>query len=296
MRELNGVVALTSFALSDLKRNALLFDKLYGAELERGVYTGLFPHQIADLEFLENQKVFEVLPCSLSLPSSPGATDYDLRYYRTVRSIRRMVGLGEIPGDQLTRIEVAHATLANYIVRGASADLSKLTKHDPVPICSTTLPLNFPKGFPHQSYGTSCATSILKVAIESLPAPDDTCSWTDIFSFKSEARDKQWVFRRFLKDLATKRQTEAEIRDDIEWSLNEYTKAMDRFKLKRSVSFMETYVIPTVEAFETFKPSSFLKGLVAIKKRKIELLESEASAPGRECAYVFDARKRFGPK
>ncbi len=65
---------------------------------------------------------------------------------------------------------------------------------------------------------------------------------------------------------------------------------------KRSVSFMETYIIPTVEAFESFKPSSFLKGLVAIKKRKIELLDSEANAKGRECAYVFDARKRFGPK
>jgi hypothetical protein len=67
-----------------------------------------------------------------------------------------------------------------------------------------------------------------------------------------------------------------------------------RFKLKRSVSFLETYVIPTFEALEGFKPSSFLKGLVSIKKRKIELLEGEANAPGRECAYVFDARRRFG--
>jgi hypothetical protein len=57
---------------------------------------------------------------------------------------------------------------------------------------------------------------------------------------------------------------------------------------------METYIIPTVEALESFKASSFLKGLVSIKKRKIELLEAEAKAPGRECAYVFDARKRFG--
>ena len=64
--------------------------------------------------------------------------------------------------------------------------------------------------------------------------------------------------------------------------------------VKRSVTFMETYIIPTVEALEGFKPSSFLKGIVSIKKRKIELLEAEAHTPGREVAYVFDARRRFG--
>jgi hypothetical protein len=31
-----------------------------------------------------------------------------------------------------------------------------------------------------------------------------------------------------------------------------------------------------------------------VKKRKVELLEAEMKAPSRECAYVFDARKRFG--
>jgi hypothetical protein len=41
---------------------------------------------------------------------------------------------------------------------------------------------------------------------------------------------------------------------------------------------METYVIPTVEAFESFNPSSFLKSVAAIRQREIELLESEANA------------------
>lgn len=31
-----------------------------------------------------------------------------------------------------------------------------------------------------------------------------------------------------------------------------------------------------------------------IKKREVELLEAEMKAAGRECAYMFDARKRFG--
>jgi hypothetical protein len=63
---------------------------------------------------------------------------------------------------------------------------------------------------------------------------------------------------------------------------------------KRSISFMETSVIPVVKAFESFQRSSILKGLVSIKKRKLELLEGEVNARGREVAYVFGARKRFG--
>jgi hypothetical protein len=81
---------------------------------------------------------------------------------------------------------------------------------------------------------------------------------------------------------------------EIEWSVNEYSKEMDRYNLKRPVGFIEIHIIPTAEALESFKPSSLLKGLVSIKKRKIELLEAYSKAPGRECAYVFDARKRFG--
>ena len=40
--------------------------------------------------------------------------------------------------------------------------------------------------------------------------------------------------------------------------------------------------------------SSIAKGKLSLKKRKIELLEAEMRAPGRECAYVFDEQKTFG--
>jgi hypothetical protein len=33
---------------------------------------------------------------------------------------------------------------------------------------------------------------------------------------------------------------------------------------------------------------------MAVKKRKVELLEAEMKAPGKECAYVFEARNSFG--
>jgi hypothetical protein len=109
--------------------------------------------------------------------------------------------------------------------------------------------------------------------------------------------DKQWAFRRFMKTLATKRQTEAEIRDDLEWSLNEYTKAMALHKIKTSQSFVDVFFITPLEILENlvkFNWSKIAKGALQVRKRKVELMEAEMKAPGRECAYVFDARKRFG--
>jgi hypothetical protein len=61
-----------------------------------------------------------------------------------------------------------------------------------------------------------------------------------------------------------------------------------------SFRLWETYIIPTVDALENLKPSAFLKGLVAIKKRKLALMEGESKQDGRPIAYVFEAQKEFG--
>jgi hypothetical protein len=137
---------------------------------------------------------------------------------------------------------------------------------------------------------------VLEVAMQHLCTPGPMSDWGDIFAFKAEMRDKEWHFRRFLNSLATKKQTEAEIRDDIEWTLTEYTKAMKIHHLKAGNSFAEVYVMPVIELVEDlakFNWSKIAKGALAVNKRQVELMEAETKAPGRECAYVFEARKRF---
>jgi hypothetical protein len=91
--------------------------------------------------------------------------------------------------------------------------------------------------------------------------------------------------------------TEAEILDEFDWQLNVYSKALEIHRIKASQSFVEVYLITPLEIIEDlvkFNWSKIAKGVLSVKKRKIELLEAEEKAPGRECAYVFDARKRFG--
>lgn len=139
--------------------------------------------------------------------------------------------------------------------------------------------------------------TILRVAIEQFPVPGPNSAWEDILSFKSEMHDQQWHFRRFLRDLAGKKQTENEIKDDLEWMLHQYSEAMRVHNLKGGNSFIEVYLIPSVELVEdlvTIKWSKIAKGLLGVSKREVELMEAEMKAPGRECAYIFETQKRFG--
>lgn len=141
--------------------------------------------------------------------------------------------------------------------------------------------------------------TVIRVATAMIPKPHPLTPWEDIFNFRSEVHIKEWEFRRFLIDLATKRRTEAEIKDDLEWTLHQYTKAMERHRIKSANGWFETYVIPTMELVENitkFNWSKLAKGALSVKKRQLELMEAEGKLEGRQCAYIFDANKRFGNK
>lgn len=304
-------------AVWQLKRNALLFDKIYGPEVNRYVNAYLFPHQIADLEFLQARGFLESIARRLvkshSVPSD--LTRHDLQLLndstellklafsltdpvRQTKAVKiandRLASLPD-PVRQTIALNIANEVTADLRVRGLCVAISKRTAIDTVPICT----LGFPPILPKASHAAAASTNILRVALDSLPVPDDDCPWMDILDFRSESRDQQWAFRRFLNDVATKRQTEAEIRDDIEWTVNQYRKAMEVHRMKSTQSLVEVFLISPLEVIEDlvkFKWSKIAKGSLQVHKRKVDLMEAEMRAPGRECAYVFDAREHFSKK
>lgn len=294
MRELNGVINMGVRDLPTLKRLALIFDKFFVRDLTYDLRliaeweVTASPDLVADFTFLQGRNV--VVAVSEHPTTHYPDTREDVIQKKVIDPVF-MESMASLRVDH-KKLQFAGTLFTDSLIRRLCTKLNDRTDQYYTPICK--LPLS------KQPASTGVIDppmeTVLSIALQALPTPDENCAWQDILDFKAEMHDKEWMFRRFLHTLATTKQSQAEIRDDLEWSLNEYTKEMDRFKLKRSISFIETYVIPTVEALESFKPSSFLKSLVAIKKRKIELLENEANTKGRECAYVFDARKRFGPQ
>lgn len=295
MRELHGVVPDSEDSIPSLKRDILLFDKFHLSYLQDPMPKDIEVYRAYrnDLDFLRSRDV---------MLDFDDATMFEAGFqanWALGRDFQETLMSGpprENPIDAIADFVVKFRELRNsdlkddYMVRHLSTTLNGSPGFDVVPICKVPLPeiLTTPDCRSEQ---------VLTVALEALPFPDATCSWESILDFKASLHDKLWSFRRFLKTLSTTHQTEAEIKDDIEWSVNEYRKAMEIHHIKASESFFEVYVIPAVELVEDlakFNWSKIGRGALAVTKRKVELLETEMKAPGRECAYVFEARKRFG--
>jgi hypothetical protein len=286
MREVHAVIYRPR-EFSSLKRFALLFEKFHLME----IYDWYTPAQLAtlptsvraDFEFLQSRNV--VAPITIPMFEKLDARPFD--WEDTEKFLKFLGNAEKISGPHF-----ANELISDNFVRNISAGFRETTNQETVPICKYPLPAYLAAPDSRDNL-----IDVLCVAVQALPVPDEKCAWVDIIDFRNEMQDKRWGFRRFLHSLATKKMSSTEVRDEIEWLTDQYSKAMKIHKIKASQSFVDVFVISPLEIIENlvkFDWSKIARGVLSIRKRKIELQEAEMKAPGRECAYVFDARIRFG--
>jgi hypothetical protein len=301
MRELHATTSLKYSEFGGLKQRSLLFDRFHiinvpGAEETRVRFDDLRPEEQADVLFLEERKLILRIPNShvrelLHSPKSEKHRDYVIERLSEYWD-------GEIQhlNWQLGQTDHAQTRMLDLASRQLAEELNQNHNIEAVPIYY--LPLFEPREWEGGSDGGSQQhLTAFHIALEALPTPDSSVAWQDIIDFKEDSKGKLWALRRFLHSLATKEQNEALIRDELEWTINEYSKAMQIHKMKASQSFVDVFVVTPLEIFENIMKlnwSKIAKGTVSFNKRKVDLMEAEMKAPGRECAYIFDARKRFG--
>lgn len=290
MREQHGVMELNDNNVQSLKRLLLLFDKLHTFPLgsEGKTIKPINESFRADIDFLTDQGV--IVPMKIiNLEDPPGR-------YAELDKVRqdKTPHIGLYAKFEPAGLIYAVVAISDLIARSVAAEAGKHGDAEAAPICQLDPTDRYLEGL----FATvPLAQTVARVAISAFPMPDEASAWEDLIAFKQQEHDQLWGFRRLMRALATKQQTEAEIRDDIEWSTNEYTKAMKIHHIKASQSFIDVFLITPLEIIENlvkFNWSKIAKGILQVHKRKAELLEAEMKAPGRECAYVFDARKRFG--
>lgn len=269
MRELNAVVSgFDRRNYRRIKQHILLFDRIYsnreGDDLDQ--------QAVAELEFLRAQGVI-VATDTIVPPNTP-----------IVR-----FGKKTSPLDSVRLLDV--------IARGLAAEITRRERGVNVvcPLCEYPLPRGLEGAF-NWNEAPGVSQEVMRIVVEKLPVPDASSSLEDILAFKADMRDSKWALQRLLRDLSAKKQTAPEIRDDIEWSLNEYTKSMTIHKLKAQTGFVEVYLIPAIEIVENlvkFNWSKIAQGALCVRKRKIELMEAEMKASGREVAFIYEAQKKF---
>jgi hypothetical protein len=139
----------------------------------------------------------------------------------------------------------------------------------------------------------------VEFVIKEFPEPDEMTAWEEIADFRADpaARDHLWGFRRWLqkvsKDGLTGRDAVEELRD----LLAVYNQHLSVHKMKTNLGLLESLVVggaALVENLAKFKLTELAKLPFVAKHRRIELLEAELKAPGREVAYIAKARTRFG--
>jgi hypothetical protein len=271
MRELNGVLSrFNRHSHRRIKQSILLFDRIY---CPREPASDLDVVALNDLKFLKERKII-IDSESIVPPLTP------------IVKFPKKSG----PLDATRLMDV--------VARGLAAEITRRQKGAAVvcPVCELPLPKGFTGVFNGEEPSAD-TQQVMRVIVEKLPVPGSSSSLEDVLAFKADMRGSKWALQRLLRDLSLKKQTMPEIRDDIEWSLNEYTKSMKLHQLKAGDSFVEVYLIPAVEIVENLVKlnwSQIAKGALSIRKRKIELMDAERSASGREVAFIYEAQKRFG--
>lgn len=291
-------------ALQDIKRQLLLFDQLAITHDKKDwKFRSKDPSLAADLDWLENEGIvfksyetanielgFEIVPQKkgqgvLLRPTQAPKRNQEgeiveplgLRLASKLRNriVRDLIPIFE---DFLCRLECEHLR--------SSRDAEAVSIRSPFPEVSETFGIKTGKGY------------VSRVVIKEMPEPSDAVSLERILEFRQnpETKAKMLALRRWIRNTATKQLSQNEIAEELDWLISEYQQHMRLHDMKYSRGTLEIVVKTIGELAEDLAKFRFGKISTlpfALSHRRIDLLEAELKAPGREIAYVVHARTEF---
>lgn len=182
----------------------------------------------------------------------------------------------------------------DYLSRILACGLRELGEADAVPLIFRRPPAIGEKGEPVAAR----ADDVLQVVVSALPQPISGTPIDRIIRFRADAetKSKLLLLRRWMRNVPSSGKSVAEVKDELEYLLNEYESYMRLQKLKIEYGTLESIVTTGADVLENV--AKFNLGKLArlpfeIKRRRIALLEAEHQAPGRDVAYISSARSRF---
>ena len=142
-------------------------------------------------------------------------------------------------------------------------------------------------------------SQVLRVVLEEFPLPSSETPWEAIFDWRSdeEVVVRYRRIRAWINDLCRGSLSPREIRDEIATLVDDYQTYTNRRHRTMTRSRWEVVATTAGELMEDLmkvRLSALVPRLFALFKDEVPLLESELDAPGREIAYIVQARHRFG--
>jgi len=136
------------------------------------------------------------------------------------------------------------------------------------------------------------------IVLRKLPTPSPIVSWEDIIQFRNEPEQRKHLsaLRLFLSELSKKNLTYKDACEKIEVMLNEYESWLKASGMKYRNSTLNALFVGAEELAKlltqgVMSPLRIAKPFFEIRRRKAWLLDGETKAPGRQLAYLIDARR-----
>ena len=143
--------------------------------------------------------------------------------------------------------------------------------------------------------GVAC----LSIVLHALPTPSDTTPWAQIVDFKNDpdSQRKLRALRDWQNDVTRSALSPNELAEKLAYLLDDYAEYIRLQKMKSEPGTTEMILTTGADIIESLiklKPSKAINALYSFRKRKLDLLEAELKAPGREVAFIHKARHEFG--
>jgi hypothetical protein len=140
---------------------------------------------------------------------------------------------------------------------------------------------------------------VVQVVLNAFPTAGEDVPLEDVIAFRDESRSEglPQALRVWMNEMASAKLSPIEVSDKPEDLISRYERALKLERMSRGTGIVETFVTTTAEIAESlmkFQWSKAARKLFEVRHKQIDLMKAEMGLPGREVAYIVNARGRFG--
>jgi hypothetical protein len=290
----------TLFNLDNLKRALLLVDRICVIQNSKEDWycRKRDPALAANLDFLKDRNVILEADSNFGVEVIDKPGEYKLILRNHLAENQLIIPVSQLI-EAISVAKGARAGSADALSAFCDGVCRTLCDHlatdFPVQVVSLSHPVDT---LPEIAGKDVRAADVQRVIIQKFPYPDDSTSLERLLDFRDDLDVKRMLvsLRRWASSVLATR-SEAEIAQELDYLLREYEHYMKVHELKIKKRVWETVLTATAETAEHASRLRFgqmAKSLFSISSRKIDLLEAELNAPGREIAYLSRVHKAFG--
>lgn len=239
----------------------------------------------AEIEYLVEMGVVSrcgfQIPSIISFQTESGDTwDPFSHFSRNCELVLPFEVIANVPKDPKSETDV------DRIVR----HVSDLLLFNEAPVTANIKPTNLPT--------SNSGIEAIEIVLSHIPLPPNDIPWQDLIQFRNDDETKAHLrrLRVWLQERSVNNASAQHISEELRSLLDDYCRYMAIQHKKFGEGSISTLIISTPDAVENLLNLNFgsaLRSLFDFRSKKLDLQESEFTAPGREVAYIAKTHNLF---